>query len=719
MNRSTQTLLDSLNPQQREAVLFNDAPQLIVAGAGSGKTRVLMVKAVYYCEELNISPESILCITFTNKAAEEMKSRLAPYSPSINVGTFHATCLKIVTVHGHYIDIKKPVTIYDQQDQIALVKDCIDELGLDKKQVNAATTNESISRKKDELESPDNPAPDDSDEFCDIYRLYEQKLSCQNALDFGDLIFKTVTLLKNYPDLCRHYRQKYTHLLVDEYQDTNTAQAVLLELLAGPDSTICVVGDPDQSIYGWRGANIHNILEFDKRFPNAQLFKLERNYRSTDIILNATNSLIQYNTNRPEKTLWTDKTGTKNIMHFTFFSARQEAKKIAQMIADHNIAGIPYSEIAVFYRTKNLSRMVEELFIERGIPYCIVGGLPLYQHKEIKDIIAYLRILSNPDSIVSWKRIINVPTRGIGQKSIEKISAHAITASGTFYDALQQHNDIPRLTKQAHAAIDFLTGLIEHYRSTMNDRIRWSDMLATLIEEIGYRSYIDETDLPEQARTRNDNIDLFINALSEYQDDHKDASLDDFLSTITLRTDIDDWDNALNRVSLMSLHCAKGLEFEIVFLIGLEEGLLPYIKDTETPDEIEEERRLCYVGMTRAKQQLYIFTCPGRLRFTRSVHPRPSRFINELPENIIIKKAPIEHGSYIKEVEACDERFNTFINEFGPGDNVYHYDLGKGKILGGTGSGKKKKLIVLFDGESQPRIVMASYAGLTKLEDFD
>lgn len=718
---SFDTLLASLNPQQREAVLYYDTQELIVAGAGSGKTRVLMVKAVYYCTVLNIPPESLLCITFTNKAAQEMRNRLVSYKLSVAVDTFHATCLKILSAHGYHTGIKSPVIVYDEQDQAEVIKDCLEELKIDKKSLSPPAVVEWISRMKDELKEPSDPECLRNRLFSNVYTLYEQKLAQQKALDFGDLIGKTVLLFRQCPDIYRYYQRKYTHVLVDEYQDTNTAQAVFLQLLAGDNKHLCVVGDPDQSIYGWRGANIHNILEFEKCFPDVRIFKLERNYRSTDLILNATNSLIAVNMARPEKTLWTDKTARQKVIYYKVNSDRDEARMIGRLVNEHKMAGIPCSEMAVFYRTHNLSRTIEEAFIEQGISYVVVGGLPFYQRREIKDILCYLRVLVSPDDRVAWKRILNVPARGLGEKSIGKIMDFSSHIAGTFFDAVKLHEQISGLSKKVQESLDHLVNVVETYSARFSQQGSWGVLVDELIDEIGYIAYLREVDVPEKATVRIENLRSLSEAVSEFQETHPGAALDQFLSTIALRSDIDDWDNTRDCVSLMSLHCAKGLEFEIVFLIGMEEGLLPYFREGEIPEEIEEERRLCYVGMTRAKEFLYLFSCNQRFSYNRTVVAPVSRFVQEIPDQFLevrtVSPEKRKHSYYdYTEAPASDDRYNTFIDEFGPGDLVYHYDLGKGTVLGGSGYGRKKKLIIQFDGDTRPHVVLASYAGLTKLE---
>jgi len=714
-------LLDSLNPQQKEAVLHNSSSQLIVAGAGTGKTRVLMTKIVYCVRKLGIEPDKILAITFTNKAAREMSLRINPYGLAVNGGTFHAAGLKILQVHGHYIGIMSPIVIYDEQDQLKIVKECMKELCIDQKDVSAGSFVEWISRRKDDLKFPcEIPGGKDYD-YQRVFKLYQNKLSQQEALDFGDLIMKPVELLEKYPDLCRYYQKKNTHIFVDEYQDTNIAQAKLLKLLVG-DNNVCVVGDPDQSIYGWRGANIKNILDFDKSFQGTKIFKLEKNYRSTDKILQAANSLISSNTQRHDKILWTDNKSGSKIYYHKLYSDKQEANKVADTIEKNRFQGIPFSEMAVFYRTHNLSRLLEDALMQRGIPYTIIGGLPFYQRKEIKDLISYLRILTFAKDRISWQRIINVPSRGLGEKSIDKISVHSEqNCDGNFLSALKEINNISGLTQKAKTGCSFMVSLVEKYKAMIDSSVSWKDVLNSIISETGYLFYVENTDIAQKAQVRLENISVFLKILDEYQTENPNSQLSVFLEKLSLHSSVDDLDSASDRVSLMTLHCAKGLEFSVVCIVGMEEKMLPYSKEGDTEDRVEEERRLCYVGMTRAKEKLHLFSCNRRFGYSQEISSPPSRFISELP-NDLLKTVKVNHSfnkRYKENMPASSNLYNKHIEDFSPGDFVSHYDLGKGRILGGTGAGKNKKLIIIFDGDKVPRTVMASYAGLSKLDEAD
>ena len=713
-------LLKTLNPQQREAVEYTDGPQLIIAGAGSGKTRVLITKIAYLCTEHGIAPEKILAITFSNKAAQEMQKRIAPYNLYPTMGTFHAVCLRILRSHGRYIGLGGNLIVCDAQDQIEMIRESLDELGLDGKTYPAPAVAEWISRMKDDLRTPD-AGNTDNPAYHSVYALYEKKLSANNAVDFGGLILKTVELLREFPDLRRYYYKKYSHIFVDEYQDTNTAQAVFLRLLAGDNTFVCVVGDPDQSIYGWRGANIQNILLFEESFPGAKLFKLEQNYRSTQIILDATNLLIKTNAGRREKALWTDRQGGRKISFQRFATDRQEAKEIVNHIEKYHNNGMLYGDMAVFYRTHNLSRTVEEELLRHGIPYTVIGGLPFYQRREVKDIVSYLRVIVNPEDRISWKRILNVPPRRIGKQTLMRIMHLNDISGNSFYSELRNHASIPRLTRQAHAALDFLLERVSFYQTQLESQ-PWDDIARGIISDIGYMEYLENAELPEKTAVRTANIATLIEALAEYQQEHKENDMASFLEHIALRSGIDEWADGEDRVTLMTLHCAKGLEFPAVFIIGMEDGMLPYRRDLDDPDEIEEERRLCYVGMTRAIDYLHLSSSQQRFSYSQPVIAPPSRFIGELPIGLLeyadfSQQAQNTSKFYSKEnVSASDPAFNAFIDHFAPGDRVYHCDIGKGTILGGSGSGEKKKYIILFDGDTDPMIVYASFAGLTKIE---
>ena len=721
-----QEMIDSLNDQQRKAALHTTGPQLIVAGAGSGKTRVILAKIIYFVHKLGVDPRNILAVTFTNKAADEMSERLQPFGIDAQIGTFHATALKMLRTHGQYMGIEKGLIIYDEQDQQSVIKHCLKELEphltID---ASPATLVEWISNQKDSLKTPADCAKEVTPlGYQQVYERYTEKLAQQNALDFGDLILKAVNLLKEYPDLQRYYQSKYTHILVDEYQDTNTAQAVFLQLIAGGAQHLCVVGDPDQSIYGWRGANIKNIVHFDEYFPDAKVFKLEKNYRSTESILEASNSLIARNATRHDKRLYTDRKGGQHIVAYRLQSDRNEAQKLADVIEDLNRSGVAFREMAVFYRVHTLSRLIEETFVQRAIPYAVIGGLPFYQRKEIKDLIAYLRVMVNPADVVSWRRIINTPTRGIGEKSFDKILVFATSNGVTFFDALKHHNQVSRLTKKVHDACDVLVDLIDRTRKRFETPIAWSDVLKSFIDDLRFIEHLQQSDTVDRAKQRCDNVYAFIDGVEGYQKENPEADLASYVESIALRAGVDEWNAHDDTVSLMTLHCAKGLEFSVVFLLGMEERMLPYIRDIETAEEIEEERRLCYVGITRAKEQCYLFSCARRFTYSRPIMAPPSRFFNEISDTVLqrVQEEPsipqyTPRFKPQKDPAACDTRFAKMISQFSPGDRVLHYDIGKGTILGGTGTGNKRKLIILFDGDDQPSMVLESYAGLTKLDD--
>ena len=720
---SWESLFESLNPQQKEAVLFNDNPQLIVAGAGSGKTRVLMVKVVYLIQKFNIKPENILAITFTNKAADEMKERLLSFGIRIDVGTFHATALRILRSHGHYIGLEKNMVVYDEQDQKQLIKNAIEELAsemiISEKPADAV---EWISRKKDDLIEPDDALISGNSSLNLLYKKYNEKLAASNAIDFGGIILETIKLLKQYPDLCVYYQNKWNHILVDEYQDTNIAQAEFLKLLVGSNKNLTVVGDPDQSIYGWRGANIDNILHFHETYPAAKLFKLEQNYRSTSKILSATNNLIENNLTRHDKSLWTDNDKGPNVKAVRVHTDREEAQLLCDLIDQHHMKGIPYKEMAVFYRMHSLSRLLEDVFLRNGIPYSIVGGLPFYQRKEIKDVISYLRVMFNQSDIISWRRIINIPTRGIGKKSFEKILDFSITQKISFLDSLRDNKSIPGLSKKVRRECSVLYELLTEYKNKLTGTESWEMEIENFFDKIGYIPYLEYVETEDKSLVRINNVRSFFEAVYDYKKNNPSALLEDFLETVSIRSGVDDWEEKEDKVSLMTLHCAKGLEFNLVFLIGLEEGVLPYIRDTEDAREIEEERRLCYVGMTRAKENLYLLSSKKRFAYASPVYAEESRFIGEIPDLKVERSAksdkPKKYYKPVKyDIPACDEKFTHAIDEFSPGDYVYHYDLGKGQILGGSGEGKNKKLVVLFDGDDKPQIIMAAYAGLTRLDE--
>lgn len=642
-------ILANLNPMQKKAVLHNEGPLLILAGAGSGKTRVLTHRIAYLIEEYGVAPYQILALTFTNKAANEMRERvdrIVSYgAESIWVSTFHSTCVRILRRFIDHLGYDRSFTIYDSDDQKSLMKDICKHLNIDTKKYKEKTFLNAISSAKNELQTPDQYAAEVAKEynkkiFGSVYREYQRRLQQNNALDFDDLIMKTVELFQKEPEVLRQYQERFRYLLVDEYQDTNTAQFTLLSLLASRYQNLCVVGDDDQSIYKFRGANIRNILDYEKVYPDAKVIKLEQNYRSTQNILDAANAVIRNNRGRKEKALWTEK-GAGSRVHFRQFdNAYEEAEYIADDIADKvKKDGIAYADCAVLYRTNAQSRLLEERMVVEGIPYHVVGGVNFYARQEIRDILAYLKTIDNGRDEVALRRIINVPKRSIGAASLEKVADYAQMKDITLFDALCEADQIKGLGR-AETKIRGFVNLIEVLRSGLSS-YTLPDLIKSLLERIDYAEYLRDQD-EESAEDRLGNVDELITKAAAYEETHDEPSLSEFLEEIMLVADIDNVENGDNRVLLMTLHSAKGLEFPVVYLAGMEDGLFPSFMTiaSDDPLEIEEERRLAYVGITRAKEDLTLTCAKSRMLRGETQYNPVSRFVREIPKELLDNTLP-------------------------------------------------------------------------------
>jgi len=631
--------LSQLNPIQTEAVLHMDGPLLIFAGAGSGKTRVLTYRVVRLMEQ-GVDPYHIIAITFTNKAAKEMRERInaiTPYGDQVWVSTFHAACTRILRREIERLGFSKGFSIYDTQDTLRLIKDCVKETNLSETNYPARYVAQVISAQKNELISPQEYEHQVAGMFresnvAEIYAMYQKRLEAMNALDFDDIIFKTVELLHDNEDIRLRYQNRFRYVLVDEYQDTNHAQYRLVSLLAGYAQNLCVVGDDDQSIYGWRGANVENILQFEKDYPGAKIIKLEENYRSSQTILNAANDVIANNENRAEKQLWTQNTKGQPIRVYMADNERDEGAFVARVIKEEVQAGnAKYSDFAVLYRANAQSRNVEDALVSANLPYRIYGGVRFYEHMEIKDILAYLKALNNPADDVAYLRIINVPRRGIGAATIDKIQSYAQEHGITFGTALGRAADIPGLGKKA--------GPVAEFANFMNALSVFStdNSVAALVKKILQETkYIDTlADGTPEGEERVANILELIATANTFQKESDDTSLGKFLEDVALVADIDNYHESANAVSLMTLHSAKGLEFNVVFMVGMEEYLFPSSRSIEagTPAEMEEERRLCYVGFTRAKKILFAIHALSRMRYDKVTRNAPSRFLGEVQLN--------------------------------------------------------------------------------------
>ena len=628
--------LNGLNPPQKEAVLHTDGPLLIFAGAGSGKTRVLTYRVVHLMEQ-GIDPYHIIAITFTNKAAKEMRERvnaLTPLGDQVWVSTFHAACTRILRREISALGYTKGFSIYDTQDTMRLIKDCIKELKLDEMYYQPRSVAHIISSQKNELITPKGYEQKVSGMFresniAEIYALYQKRLHGMNALDFDDIIFKTVDLLQQNEEILLKYQNRFRYVMVDEYQDTNHAQYKLVQLLAGYSQNLCVVGDDDQSIYGWRGANVENILQFEKDYPGAKVVKLEENYRSTQTILDAANDVIANNYHRASKSLWTQNSKGHQLRVYMAQNERDEGSFVSRVIKEEVYKGnAKYNDFAILYRTNAQSRGVEDSLVRDSIPYRIFGGVRFYEHTEVKDILAYLKAVNNPADDVAHLRVINVPRRGIGAATINKIQAYALEKGITFAAAISQAAKIPGLGKKAAPVAEFAGFMLELSNFAVENSV------ASLVKKIlRDTKYLDAlADGTPEGEVRTANIMELIATANTFEKESDDTSLGKFLEDVALVADVDNYQENANAVSLMTMHSAKGLEFNIVFVVGMEEYLFPSSRSVEggDPAEMEEERRLCYVGFTRARKLLYLTHAFSRMRFDKVTRNAPSRFLGEV-----------------------------------------------------------------------------------------
>lgn len=633
---------DSLNPNQKEAVFCTEGPLLVLAGAGSGKTRVLTHRIAYLIEEKGVNPWNIMAITFTNKAAGEMRERVDKQvgfgSESIWVSTFHSTCVRILRRHIENLGYSTNFTIYDSDDQKTLLKQILKKLDIDTKMYKERAVAGKISSAKDELVTPEEFLLNAGGDFREqkvgqIYEEYQNQLKKNNALDFDDLIVKTVELFQNCPEVLDYYQERFRYIMVDEYQDTNTAQFKLISLLAGKYKNLCVVGDDDQSIYKFRGANIGNILNFEESYPGAKVIKLEQNYRSTQNILDSANAVIRNNKGRKDKTLWTANGEGGKIRFCQFDQAYEEADFIVKDIRENEY---PCEDCVVLYRTNAQSRLLEEKCIAYNVPYRLVGGVNFYQRKEIKDILAYLKTIANGVDDIAVSRILNVPKRGIGLTTLGRATMFASANGMSLYDALLRARVIPGMGKTAEK-IGRFTDLIEEFRRKINEEgcsIR--DLIEAILEDTGYRAELEDEGEVE-SQTRLENIEELINKAVSYTEDSEHPTLDEFLEEVALVADIDRMDESESRVTLMTLHSAKGLEFPRVYLSGMDDGLFPGMMSisSDDPAELEEERRLCYVGITRAKENLTMTSSRQRMVNGETRYSKVSRFVDEIPEELL------------------------------------------------------------------------------------
>ncbi len=729
--------LTELNNEQREAVIETKYPVLIFAGAGSGKTRVLAHKIAHLINEQLFQPQNVLAVTFTNKAAKEMKIRVQSILPqinvrSMNVGTFHSIAARILRHEAKYLGFTSAFSIYDTDDSQKLIKDIMNEHQVNIDGVNPKSIRSFISKMKNKFNKPEDVQAsainNKINRISEIYRIYQEKLISSNAMDFDDLLLYPIDLFVKFPERLQYYQKLFQYVLVDEYQDTNKPQFEFIRLLASEHQNVTVVGDDDQSIYGWRGADVQNILNFENIFSKVKIFKLEQNYRSTQNILQAAHSVVEQNTDRAEKKLWTNNDVGDKISVFEAFDERDEAKYIVSNIQKlRNRIADSFTDYAILYRTNAQSRAFEESFIQQGIPYTIVGGTKFYARKEIKDVLAYLRLLVNEKDEVSFNRIINFPTRGIGGTTLEKIKYRGSQLGGSSWDALDGIESLEIRAQQKKSLFQF-KGLLENLKSMLSSHSPF-DIAKMLIQELHLENYYSSLNSSEDADRWN-NIEELLLGIQTFCDDKPEAVLSDFLENVSLQTDIDNWNDSENSVTLMTLHSAKGLEFPVVFIAGLEEGLFPMWMDDER--NMDEERRLFYVGVTRAMKKVFLTHAKFRRRYggDSAIPMLKSEFIDLIPEDLLLldstkrKQWDTSANDYRKRIEeirsyAKAESASTASKQSTPAGNsdyqtgqiVQHKLWGKGKVIDVEGIGEKAKLTILFAGNVNKKLI-AGYANL-------
>ncbi|MDZ7335980.1 MAG: UvrD-helicase domain-containing protein [candidate division KSB1 bacterium] len=719
-------ILRDLNPAQRQAVENIDGPNLILAGAGSGKTRVLTYKIIYLIHKKKVSPENILAMTFTNKAANEMKSRVESHlkatANGLWIGTFHSLFARILRRNCERLGYKSNFVIYDETDQLSLIKSVIADLGLSSSpQISPALIRSKIKFLKNSNIRAEEFKPLQENVFDEliyqIYRTYQERLLQSNAMDFEDLLMRSIDLFTFFPSVLQFYQQQFKYILVDEFQDTNRLQYELLKMLAKAHQNISVVGDDDQSIYRWRGAEIRNILDFKDDFKNCSIFKLEQNYRSTSNILKVAYSIISHNQNRLEKQLWTDKEIGDRVTLILTSDATDEANIIVQKIKDEIKKNeLSFSDFAILYRTNAQSRAFEEALKNNGINYTVVGGVRFYERKEIKDILAYLKLIVNPYDSISLKRIINYPMRGIGEATIRKLEEYSRETNKSLFEALGDIDRIDAIGNNTKESIRRFYQLIRKYNAIKDEKtLTPGELVAALVGELEIIVSLKQEGTFE-AQNRIENIKEFINGINEFMANNPKSDLNHYLENIALISDVDNWDTTANSVSLLTLHSAKGLEFSVVFITGLEDGLLPLSRQLSSQEDLEEERRLFYVGITRAKKKLYLTAAANRTKFGEKSNGVLSRFIFEIDKNYIDVEDVTKEQSYLldklgstKKTLSNKQKQVIFKNEpetIKIGSLVRHPRFGRGVIRAIEESTEGRKLIIIFEDVGEKKIVL-------------
>ena len=725
-------LLESLNPSQRHAVAATDGPVLVVAGAGSGKTRVLTYRIAHLIRDLGVSPYAILAITFTNKAAAEMRERVANLvggniAEGMWVSTFHSACVRILRREAPRLGYRSSFSIYDEADSLRLVTLSVKDLDLDPKRFPPKAIRAAISNAKNELIDYETYSQSDSgfyhERVADVYRLYQQRLVEASAVDFDDILMLTVEIFRAFPDVLAHYQDRFRYILVDEYQDTNHAQYALVRLLGEKHRNVFVVGDADQSVYAFRGADMRNILDFEKDYEDARIVLLEQNYRSSQNILDAANAVIANNETRKPKRLWTDEGAGESVVTFEANDEHEESAFVAEQIRDLERDGVALSDVAVFYRTNAQSRVIEESFVRYGLQYQVVGGLKYYDRREVKDAVAYLRAVVNPDDQVALKRIINVPKRAIGDTTIAHVDRFAEASDIGFIEALRLagHND--RLTGRAQRSIAEFVSLIDHLRERVDDGPR--AVTQAVLEETGYLDMV-RAERTIEAMGREENLRELVSAVAEFEETgpitvgpadweqlEPAVKLEMFLESISLVADLDGMED-IEKVTLMTLHNAKGLEFPAVFITGMEEGVFPHMRSLGDPAQLEEERRLAYVGITRAEERLFLTRAWNRNLYGQSQYNGASRFLGEIPESLIQQVKRTEQSVHAAASASHPTVSDTDISS---GDRVRHAHWGNGVVREVVGTGDRAEAVVAFE-EGDKRLLLA-WAPLERVQSLE
>jgi DNA helicase-2/ATP-dependent DNA helicase PcrA len=724
---TTSPLLESLNPVQREAVLHTEGPVLIVAGAGSGKTRALTHRIAYLIRELGLSPYAILAITFTNKAAREMAERVEGLlgeriARGMWILTFHSACARILRREHNHLGLPSSFTIYDEADTERLISGVLRDLNVDAKRFPPRAMATAIGKAKDVVVGADeyaNAAANFYEQIiAKVYVEYERRKRAAGALDFDDLISETVRLFRDHPEILEHYQERFRYILIDEYQDTNRAQYQLVNLLADKYGNVCVVGDADQGVYSWRGATIQNLLDFERDWPNAQVFLMEQNYRSTQNILAIANALIEHNVQRKPKSLWTETSGGELAVRFRADNEHEEALFVAEEV--HRLVDeetYRYSDVAIFYRTNAQSRVLEEVFMRAGIPYKVVGGVRFYQRKEIKDVLAYLRVLLNPQDLISARRVINTPKRGIGEATVGALESFALSEEMPFLKAARRVDEIPTLGTRARGAVAGFVQVMNRLQQAFDSGASPSRMVEAASTESGYMLEL-ETERTVEAEGRIENLRELAGVAAEFEARNPDGGLDGFLEQVALVSEQDEYDEEASSVTLMTLHNAKGLEFPVVFMIGMEDGVFPHYRSMGDGAQLEEERRLAYVGITRARERLYLTHAWSRSLFGTTSYNPPSRFFAEIPNDLLrsieedeLAGAGPADPSAIRQAVSTGMRANVDVSA---GDTVVHDKWGEGVVLTVSGRGTDAEATVIFEDAGQKRLLLA-YAPLRKI----